>query len=144
MTIRPYSSSDKDKIIELLRLNTPKYFSETEEKDLIDYLDNHIDHYYVLEEKDILLGCGGFNITKDGATAYLSWAIIHPEQQGKGLGSIITKHRIAEINKIEGVKDIAVRTSQHVYKFYEKMGFSILEIVKDYWAKGFDLYDMKM
>ena len=38
--IREYSSSDKKMVIELLRLNTPKYFAPEEENDFIQYLDN--------------------------------------------------------------------------------------------------------
>jgi len=39
---------------------------------------------------------------------------------------------------------ISVRTSQHAYKFYEKMGFELVKITNDYWAKNFDLYLMQM
>ncbi|WP_294822769.1 hypothetical protein [uncultured Flavobacterium sp.] len=59
MTIRPYSISNNPAILELLSLNTPQYFAESERADLIDYLANHIDHYYVVEVDDIITGCGG-------------------------------------------------------------------------------------
>ncbi|WP_294822766.1 GNAT family N-acetyltransferase [uncultured Flavobacterium sp.] len=74
----------------------------------------------------------------------LSWGIIHPDAHGKGIGSALVKFRIAEMQKL-GVEEIGVRTSQHVYQFYEKMGFTLkAPVVKDYWAEGFDLYEMEL
>jgi len=143
MTIRPYSASDHPAVLELLRLNTPQYFAESEEADLVDYLANHIDHYYVVEVGNAIVGCGGFNRTPDGSRGVLSWDIIHPDAQGREIGSTLVKFRIAEMQQL-GVPEIGVRTSQHVYKFYEKMGFSLKEVVMDYWAEGYDLYDMKL
>jgi ribosomal protein S18 acetylase RimI-like enzyme len=43
---------------------------------------------------------------------------------------------------MDNITTIMVRTSQLAYKFYEKNGFILKEIEKDYWAKGFDLYSM--
>jgi ribosomal protein S18 acetylase RimI-like enzyme len=31
-----------------------------------------------------------------------------------------------------------------VYPFYEKHGFELIEIVQDYWSRGFDLYRMEL
>lgn len=140
--IRSYTPSDKNKIIGLLRLNTPRYFSENEEKDLVYYLDNHSDNYYVLEIENDIVACGGFNIEREAKTAKISWDIIHPDYQGKGLGTQLMNHRINEIEKINRITMLSVRTSQLVYKFYEKFGLELQEIVKDYWDKGFDLYRM--
>lgn len=140
MIIRKHTDTDRERIIELLRLNTPEYFSPNEEEDLIYYLDNHADNYYVVEVDDIILGCGGFNLSEDAETGKISWDIFDPQSQGKGYGSALTKFRIQRIKEIEGVKTISVRTSQLAYRFYEKFGLEIREIVKDYWDKGFDLY----
>lgn len=140
MIIRKHIGSDKDRLLELLRLNTPEYFSANEEQDLIDYLANHADNYYVLEVDNVILGCGGFNLSEDAEMAKISWDIFHPESQGKGLGTALTKFRIERIKEIEGIKTLSVRTSQLVYKFYEKFGMEIREIIKDYWDEGFDLY----
>ncbi len=142
-TIRIYRDSDKPIVLGLLRSNTPQYFSPNEEKDLFDFLENHIENYFVLLIGNEIKGCGGFNLSEDNKTAKICWDIFHPDCQGKGFGSELTKFRIYEIKKIKSVKTISVRTSQLAYKFYEKFGFEIKEIVKDFWDLGFDLYRME-
>ncbi|WP_221392618.1 GNAT family N-acetyltransferase [Dyadobacter sp. NIV53] len=143
MNIRKYQDADREKIIALLRLNTPEYFSPDEEKDLIYYFDNHIEYYFVAETDGVIVGCGGFNMSNDPKKIGLSWDIVHPEYQGKGVGSALIKYRIDRIKELGKMQVITVRTSQLAYKFYEKFGFEIKEIVKDYWAAGFDLYRME-
>lgn len=143
MNIRPYTASDYTDIIELFRLNTPDYFSLDEEEGLSDYLNNHIHKHYIADDNGIIMGCGGFAISKDGKTASLAWDIVHPASHGKGLGTILTNYRINEIKMISNVEVLSVRTSQVAYKFYQKFGFILKNSIKDYWAKGFDLYDME-
>ena len=140
MTIRKFIDSDRHQVIHLLRLNTPQYFSANEEKDLIYYFDNHAENYYVIENESVILGCGGFNLVDDETIAKISWDIVHPISQGKGIGTKLTKFRIEKIKEFKSVKIISVRTSQLVYKFYEKFGLILREVVKDYWDEGFDLY----
>lgn len=143
MTIRPYLPDDHGTILELLRLNTPKYFDESEEAGLVDYLGNYAQNHFVVEDDGVIIGCGGYNISPDGSNGVLSWDIFHPAAQGKGTGSALAKFRIERM-KQAGVPNIGVRTSQHACKFYEKMGFTLKEVVEDYWAPGFDLYDMEI
>lgn len=140
MIIREYVVSDKQRIVELLQLNTPEFFSPNEEKDLLYYLDNEADNYFVLVMEDKVVGCGGFNLTEDGKTAKISWDIFDPNCQGKGLGSALTRFRIEKIKENKQIKTLSVRTSQLVYRFYEKFGLELREVVKDFWDEGFDLY----
>jgi [ribosomal protein S18]-alanine N-acetyltransferase len=56
---------------------------------------------------------------------------------------LLTKYRIEKIKEYDSVKLISVRTSQLTFKFYKKFGFNIKEIIKNYWADGFDLYSME-
>lgn len=143
MLIRSYNKSDTTAIMDLLKLNTPEYFSPLEEPDLIDYLHNHAVNYFVVEINEGIYGCGGYNKSDNPELIRISWDIIHPQYQGKGLGTELTNFRIKEIQKIPGVKIISVRTSQLVYRFYEKFGFVLKEVAKDFWAKGFDMYRME-
>ncbi len=128
----------------MLRLNTPAYFAPSEESDFIHYLEKEVEDYYVAEENGTIIGCGGINYLENGTVARISWDIIHPDYQGKGIGKKLTAFRIAEIKKNPTVRSIVVRTSQLAYQFYEKMGFKLERIEKDFWAAGFDLYQMEM
>ena len=142
--IRFYQISDKNQLIELIRLNTPQYFSPKEEADLVFYLDNETEDYFVVEENKTIVGCGGINYSEEENAAVISWDIIHPDHQGKGIGRELLEYRINHIKKNNDYKTIVVRTSQLTDKFYNKLGFELEFIKKDYWAKDFDLYQMKL
>ena len=130
-------------VINLIRLNIPKYFAPTEETDLNYYLDHERELYYVLLFDGQIVGCGGINFEDNKTTGKISWDILHPQYQGKSLGSQLLKYRIEKIKVIDSIQKITVRTSQLAYKFYEKQGFELNEVKEDYWAKGFDLYRME-
>ncbi|WP_027127254.1 GNAT family N-acetyltransferase [Gelidibacter mesophilus] len=142
--IRKYSNLDKPKIIELLRKNTPEYFDSSEEKDFENYLDNEVEDYFVCEINSEIIGAGGINYFTEQKLARISWDMIDPNSQGNGIGKKLTQYRISHINENPNIETIIVRTTQLVYKFYEKLGFKLERVEKDYWAKNFDLYLMKM
>ena len=143
ITIRPYSNSDKETVIDLLQLNTPTYFSPDEEKDLISYLEHEIESYFVLEVNDQVVGSGGINYSNDKTVGIISWDLFHPDFQGKSLGSKLLNYRIDLLKNNSAIQQIKVRTSQLVYPFYEKAGFKLMEVVEDYWAPDFHLYAME-
>ena len=141
--IREYEIADKGSVMNLLRLNTPEYFAPEEEADLERYLDGERELYYVLLFDGEIVGCGGINFADDKTTGRISWDIFHPGFQGKSLGSRLLKYRIEKLKSVGSIQRIAVRTSQLAYKFYEKQGFVLKEVITDYWAKGFDMYRME-
>ncbi len=130
--------------MELLRLNTPASFAASEEPDFLEYLAHHSQNYFVVEDAAEIIGCGGFNWFDNGKIARLSWDIIHPAFQGKGIGRELTKFRVEQIKQNPAVRLLYVRTSQLVYPFYQKLGFTLEKTEKDFWAEGFDLYQMKL
>lgn len=143
ITIREYEPADKDAVLNLIRSNTPAHFAPAEEADLSEYLDRERELYYVLLFGGKIIGCGGINFADDRATGKISWDILHPEYQRKSLGTLLLEYRIKRLKQIGGIRRITVRTSQSAYKFYEKQGFVLNEIQKDYWAEGFDMYGME-
>lgn len=140
--IRNYQAEDLPAVINLIRLNTPSYFDATEENQLKNYLLKRTDNYFVIEVDGNIIGGGGIDFEKD-CSASISWGMIHPTYHGKGWGTKLTQYRIERIKSSNAPK-INVRTSQHTWKFYKKMGFSLFNTEKDYWGKGLDLYDMEM
>lgn len=143
--IRPYTTSDQEEVLELLRLNTPTYFHPDEKEDFIKYLNHERECYFVVEHDNKIVGCGGVNLGfENNTTARISWDMIHPDKHGKGIGSQLTSYRIEKLKKHKDVSKIIVRTSQHAHAFYAKFGFQLDEIKKDFWSEGFDLYEMSI
>ncbi|MDB5263978.1 MAG: family acetyltransferase [Adhaeribacter sp.] len=142
--IRPYTSKDKGKLLQILRLNTPAYFHPSEEQEYLYFLDHHREHYFVVANGGNILGAGGFNYAEGGKIARISWDLFHPAVQGKGWGSKLLQYRIATVAENPAVEIISVRTTQLVFRFYEKFGFALQETVKDFWAPGFDLYWLEL
>ena len=143
--IRAYIKEDKVKLVELLRLNTPVFFAVEEKTCFVDYLDNEIESYFVFELNNEVIGAGGINYGFDGGkTVRISWDMVHPEHHRNGIGPKLTQYRIQEIKKNPQIETIIVRTTQLVYKFYEKMGFELEKKKLNFWAEGIDLYQMKI
>ncbi len=142
LELRAYRIVDKDRLVEILQQNVPAYFDESEVADFIHYLDQEIEQYFVAELDGVIVGSGGINFDEGGRIGVISWDVIQPEFQGKGIGSSLLKFRLDILKSIKSVEKIIVRTSQLTFAFYEKNGFVLLEIKKDYWAQGFDLYKM--
>ena len=144
ITIRKYNSADQNSILEMLRLNTPAYFAPQEKEDLINYLNNHSENYFVVEYGNSIVSCGGYNYSDEINVIRISWDMVDPQYQGMGFGSRLTEFRIEKIKQLPNVKMIQVRTSQLAFKYYERFGFELKEIMKDFWAPGFDMYRMEM
>ena len=142
-SIREYQPDDKAAVLSVFRANTPTYFSPAEEKGLTCFLDHEIEEYYVMIVDGKIIGSGGVNFEDDHTTGIISWGMIHPDYQGKYYGTALLKYRVEKLQNSTSVERILLRTSQHVYRFYEKQGFRLLRVEKDYWVEGIDLYEMQ-
>ncbi len=142
--IRAYKESDVQNLLELIQLNTPEFFDQSEWQEYLDYLKEHLEEYYVVEIDKKIVGCGGINYFWNDGVARISWDAIHPQYQGRGIGLDLLQYRINKIKQQKSIHKIVVRTTQLVYQFYEKGGFTLRETQKDFWAPGFDLYLLEL
>lgn len=138
--IRPYEEKDKESVINCMRSNVPEHFEHSEIDDLIYYLENEIEDYFVLEYDGKIKAASGINYEQKQGK--LSWDFVDADAQGKGFGSKLLKHRLSILRDNADIDLITVRTSQTAYRFYQKHQFAVQRIVKNYWADGFDLYEM--
>ena len=142
--IRLYQTTDQKALLELIDLNTPQYFAPAERTDFERYLQKEREDYFVLEKDGATVGCGGINYEESGATAVLSWGMIHPQYHGQGLGTLVCKHRLQHIRKKTDIKRVVVRTSQHAQRFYHKMGFQTKKVENHYWGEDLHLHYMEI
>lgn len=144
MVVREFIQSDTTRVLELLNLNIPASFAETEVKDFEHYLQFEREHYFVLCIDQIVVACGGINFKGTSNQAWLSWDIVHPSFQGKGIGKLLVSHRLNYLRDQFEIKTVWVRTSQLANRFYEKAGFKESKRIEDFWSTGFDLVEMQL
>ncbi|MHC8950318.1 GNAT family N-acetyltransferase [Sphingobacterium hungaricum] len=138
--IRAYQTKDKESVIHCMKSNVPAHFAVSEIDDLIYYLENEIEDYFVLEYHGEIKAASGINY--EPKRGKLSWDFVDADAQGKGFGSKLLNHRLSILRNNTAIDLITVRTSQTAFQFYEKHDFVVQRIVKNYWADGFDLYEM--
>ena len=143
--IRPYQETDKAKLIDLLRLNTPKYFAPAEEEDFVQYLIKHESEHYVFEDTDgTILGCAGGNWYPESTDGRVAWFIVDPQAQGRGVGMALLQHCLEVLRSNPATTKVIVRTSQFAEGFFAKGGFTFQYREEDYWAPGYDLVLMDL
>ena len=143
-TIRDYKPADKPRLLSLLQMNIPAFFTQSELDDLNRYLDEGIEMYFVVEVDNEIIGAGGINFENNHHTGIISWDYFHPSFQGKGIGRALLQHRLNILKSIPGIQTIRVRTAQFTFGFYAKSGFVLKDVVMNYWAPGYDLYLMEI
>lgn len=143
-SIRPYHPTDQAACLELLRQNTPSHFAPEEAPDFLHYLAHEREAYYVVCANKVIIACGGINYFEREQLARLSWDIVAPNWQGKGVGRLLVSHRVEAMRKHPNTEQAVVRTSQLAYRFYEKMGFRLEKTQEHYWAPNLHLHQMSM
>ncbi len=126
----------------LMKKLVPTYFAPAEVEDYRAYLNQEVEDYFVVEKAGKLLAAGGINYFLDQQMARLSWDFVDLDVHGKGIGRLLTQHRLDLLQAHPQVQRIQIRTSQLAYQFYQKFGFELQKTESDFWATGLDLYQM--
>lgn len=143
MKLRPYFPSDKNTCLAIFESNLGQYFAEYEREEFSVYLDEKCaENYWVLEDNNEIVGCGGIYENFKENCVGLAWGMVHNNHHKKGYGAFLTKFRVEKMitNYPTHIKQLA--TSQHTFSFYEKMGFKVTKITENGFGKCIDRYDM--
>ena len=144
MKFVPYKDEHFESCIDIFKSNQPKYFAPNELGDFAKWLKTgQMDKYFVIEDKDEIIGCGGVFIDEEKKEGGFAWGMIRHDLHGQGYGREFSLFRIELIQELCEYP-VKLVTSQHTYPFYEKIGFVIDEIKKDGFQKGLDMYSMTL
>ena len=149
ISIREYSSMDKDECMEAFKTNVPKFFSDQEVLDFADFLERiekGIDDipFYVLNYRGKVIGCGGYAKNQNSEVFTLAWGLIHNDLHKKGFGEKLLSYRLQEIKRLYKNSSVIVDTTQHSAGFFEKYGFITKKETKNYYAQGMHRIDMEL
>ena len=143
MKLRPFQSSDKITCLAIFESNLPQYFAEREREEFSIYLNEEcFPNYWVLEDEDKIVGCGGIYENFKKNSVGLAWGMIHNDYHKKGYGAFLTKFRVERMVEQYPTHIKRLATSQHTFPFYERMGFKVAKITEKGFDNHIDRYDM--
>lgn len=139
MHITRFSRAHLPRCIEIFLTNQGKYFAPGELAMFRAYLENDrlTQDYDVIIEADLVIGCGGVELTQQGQVN-LTWGMVHRKYHRKGYGTALLEHRLEKIAERFGNVPIHIETSQHTQAFFEKHGFKMQTIQVDGFGPGID------
>ena len=151
MHIRPYTHADAVKCREIFISNVPKYFDAEEigkldtwmnaaETNTVPYSFAEAIYFYILEVEGDIIGAAGFYLAKGENKGQLNWGMIHANHQGQGYGKLLYDYRVNKVKEMG--RQATLWTSQHTYKFYEKLGMKTESVTPNGFGYGFDKYVM--
>jgi N-acetylglutamate synthase-like GNAT family acetyltransferase len=147
--IRLYHKNDKQDCLVTFKSNVPDFFSENEIADFEAFL-NRLEtgipktQFFVIEDENRIVGCGGFGDKDNKNIISLAWGHIHKNEHKKGLGQQLLTYRLALIKQLFPQLTLTIDTTQFSYGFYEKNGFRLLKITENYYTEGMHRYDMEL
>ena len=137
MNLRPMEVRDNPAVAQLIRASLEEFGLD---KPGTVYFDSHLDHlayyyqhqeraaYFVLEDEDQLVGCGGFAPVSD-KIAELQKLYVTKNSRGKGYSSRLIK-RIFQEARLAGYEQLYLETSTELataVAIYQHYGFTALK-----------------
>ncbi len=147
MLLLDYQPEYRADCLAICRSNIPRYIDPSEEalfSEFLDRLPRPGLFYYIVRADIRIVACGGFMLEPDKERAYLCWGLVQVDWHGKGIGRFMLEHRLERSRSEPGIRRIAMDTSQHTYRFFEKFGFSVGEIIENGYGPGLHRYEMRL
>ena len=144
VTVRTFSSADKEACLAVFDSNRPTFFSAGERPLFSAFLDRLPGPYLVLENAaGQVVACGGYAVDAEEASASFCWGMVARSLHGQGLGRRLSLARLEGIREDPRVKRVRLDTSQHTTGFYERLGFTVTDIQRDGYQPGMHRCEME-
>jgi [ribosomal protein S18]-alanine N-acetyltransferase len=145
--MRPYSNADGDRLVEILRMNVPKYFSAGDVLDFERYLREQqwAKHYVYLGSDRGVVGCASCYVKAPGVVG-LAWMFFEPFQVGPAALRRMLEEYISRVLRefCPGENaTLVLNTIPRTAKFMRRLGFSTVETIKDGYSPGYDKVSME-
>ena len=145
--ITTYKQTDKDDVIEIFNSNCPKYFDCTDQKDLIDFLENHADsNFKIVRHKNKTIGCGGHYIKHEENVFGIAWVMFRRHSLGRANFTAVSddffNYLLTSIMNENLDYKIVINTTQLLQKTFNKYGFITEKIIENGFGNNLDHYVM--
>jgi hypothetical protein len=148
VSVRIYTYTDKEDLLDIFHSNCPKYFKEDDLEDFTSFLDTYADERFkVIMSNGKVIGCGGHYIKHSDRVIGIAWVMFRRFSIGRGnilkVSSELFNHILASIQS-EGVfYDIVVNTTRLLEKSFERFGFKTEMIIHKGFGVDLDHYVMR-
>ncbi len=145
LAFRDYALTDSEGCLDVFDSNIPEFFSESEREDFVDFLD-HLPGQYgvVIDVTGRIVGCGGIATSRSNPNGTdLTWGMVHKSLHRQGIGRILTRERLAWVDRMPDVDVVYLHTSHLTEGFYESFGFRTVKRIPHGYGEGVDRCDME-
>jgi N-acetylglutamate synthase-like GNAT family acetyltransferase len=142
-----YTPEDEKECLAIFDSNTLSYFAAQERETFQGFLNRLAAPYSYFVVRDAgakIVACGGIKLEPSNQLAKLRWDMVSAELHHQSIGTFLTLSRLDRICQFQEIRTTSLHTSQHSYKFYEKMGFIVQHIIPDGIVPGMDEYFMQL
>ena len=145
LSFRDYAPADREGCLDVFDSNIPEFFSESEREDFVGFLERLPGQYgVVVDTTDRIVACGGIAASRsDPHGADLTWGMVHRSLHRHGIGRVLTRGRLAWVEKMPQVSVVYLNTSHLTDAFYEKFGFRTVKRIPNGYREGLDRCDME-
>jgi ribosomal protein S18 acetylase RimI-like enzyme len=131
VTFRRFTSQDLPRCLELYALNEPGRFPKGVAEQYEASLVQGSSYYLVAEHDRRVIASGGLSYHARPDIAVLCFGLVHPSQQGKGIGTALLLARLALLNPNRPRYHVFVFAVKGSIGFYRRFGFSKYNAWKD-------------
>jgi GNAT superfamily N-acetyltransferase len=142
LIFRPYSSQDRKACLALFDANCPAYFASNERADYEEFLATVPKSYELCLIDDEVAGAFGL-IGTDTARRRLSWIMLDPRSQGRGVGRAIMNY-VAAIAVADGIPVVDIAASHISAPFFARFGAITVNVTDNGWGPGMHRVDMEL